>query len=180
MLVPIAFDVTRTSTPGICAHSVTSLGTTGMLSGLAENSMSALSPSADTFLPPTALKLMRHAAVPAGVDVRSIGSGGESLGADLHAWGHEVLGAPINEIYGQTECNLVISTCHGAMELKPGSMGKAVPGHDVAIIGADGAGKIVHRDRKSGVRQEIGRAVPRAAGFDHRHALAEFGRGGLS
>ncbi len=90
------------------------------------------------FLPPTALKLMRQAQVPGDVDIRSVGSGGESLGADLHAWGREVLRAPINEIYGQTECNLVVSTCHGAMELKPGSMGLAVPGHDVAIIDGQG------------------------------------------
>ncbi len=93
------------------------------------------------FLPPTALKLMRQAPVPDGVDIRSIGSGGESLGADLHAWGHEALGAPINEIYGQTECNLVVSTCHAAMEIKPGTMGLAVPGHEVAIL--DDAGKQV-------------------------------------
>lgn len=91
------------------------------------------------FLPPTALKLMRQAAVPGGVDIRSIGSGGESLGADLLAWGHEALGAPINEIYGQTECNLVISTCHGAMEILPGTMGRAVPGHEVAVIDSGGA-----------------------------------------
>ncbi|MEO1580131.1 MAG: AMP-binding protein, partial [Pseudomonadota bacterium] len=90
------------------------------------------------FLPPTALKLMRQAAVPGGVDLRSIGSGGESLGADLLAWGHEALGAPINEIYGQTECNLVVSTCHGAMEIRPGTMGRAVPGHEVAVIDSGG------------------------------------------
>ncbi|MBT8454997.1 MAG: AMP-binding protein [Alphaproteobacteria bacterium] len=90
------------------------------------------------FLPPTALKLMRQAPVPRGVDIRSIGSGGESLGADLLAWGHESLGAPINEIYGQTECNLVISTCHGAMDIRPGTMGRAVPGHEVAILDGEG------------------------------------------
>jgi acetyl-CoA synthetase len=91
------------------------------------------------FLPPTALKLMRQARVPGDVDIRSVGSGGESLGADLHEWAAERLRAPINEIYGQTECNLVISTCHGAMEMKPGSMGLAVPGHEVAVLDAGGA-----------------------------------------
>jgi acetyl-CoA synthetase len=90
------------------------------------------------FLPPTALKLMRQARVPGDVDIRSVGSGGESLGADLHDWAREALRAPINEIYGQTECNLVISTCHGAMDLKPGSMGLAVPGHEVAVLDAAG------------------------------------------
>jgi acetyl-CoA synthetase len=91
------------------------------------------------FLPPTALKLMRQARVPGEVGIRSVGSGGESLGADLHAWGREVLRAPINEIYGQTECNLVVSTCHAAMEMKPGAMGLAVPGHEVAVLDAAGA-----------------------------------------
>ena len=89
------------------------------------------------FLPPTALKLMRQAAVPQGVDIRSIGSGGESLGDDLLNWGRTALGAPINELYGQTECNLVISTRRSIMEVPPGSMGRAVPGHEVAVIGAD-------------------------------------------
>ena len=90
------------------------------------------------FLPPTALKLMRQVPVPATVDVRTIGSGGESLGADLLDWGREALGAPINELYGQTECNLVITSRAGEGVLRPGTMGKAVPGHDVAVIDAQG------------------------------------------
>jgi len=90
------------------------------------------------FLPPTALKLMRQARAPAGVSVRSVGSGGEALGADLLDWGRGALGAPINELYGQTECNLVLASCHGSMAVRPGSMGQAVPGHEVAVIAADG------------------------------------------
>jgi acetyl-CoA synthetase len=101
------------------------------------------------FLPPTALKLMRQARVPGDVDIRSVGSGGESLGADLHDWAAEALRAPINEIYGQTECNLVVSTCHGAMEMRPGSMGLAVPGHEVAVLDAAG------REVPAGVTGEI-------------------------
>jgi len=93
------------------------------------------------FLPPTALKLMRAAPVPAAVDARSIGSGGESLGTEMLAWGRERLGVNINEIYGQTECNLVISSCAGSMPVHPGAMGQAVPGHEVAII--DSAGGVV-------------------------------------
>nr|WP_222861216.1 AMP-binding protein [Maritimibacter fusiformis] len=90
------------------------------------------------FLPPTALKLMRRASVPEAVDIRAINSGGESLGPDLLDWGREVLGAPINEIYGQTECNLVVNTMASAMEVRPGMIGQPVPGHEVAIIDADG------------------------------------------
>ncbi len=90
------------------------------------------------FLPPTALKMMRAAPAPVGLGVRSVSSGGESLGADLLEWGRAVLGAPINEIYGQTECNLVLSSCAGSMQVRPGSMGQPVPGFEVEIIDGDG------------------------------------------
>ncbi len=93
------------------------------------------------FLPPTALKLMRAARVPNSAQVRSVTSGGESLGADLLDWGLTTLGAPINEIYGQTECNLVLASCHGLIEVRPGSMGRALPGFDVAVL--DEAGRAV-------------------------------------
>ncbi|MGR3758089.1 MAG: AMP-binding protein [Tranquillimonas sp.] len=91
------------------------------------------------FLPPTALKLMRQARVPDEVDIRAIGSGGESLGADLLAWGQDRLGAEINEFYGQTECNLVLCSSQARGVLRPGTIGRAVPGHDVAVI--DDAGR---------------------------------------
>ncbi|WP_298493920.1 AMP-binding protein [uncultured Maritimibacter sp.] len=90
------------------------------------------------FLPPTALKLMRQAPVPKDVSIRSIGSGGEALGADLLDWARAAFGVTINEFYGQTECNLVLSSCAGYMAVKPGSMGRAVPGHEVAVIDAYG------------------------------------------
>ena len=91
------------------------------------------------FLPPTALKLLKAATVPATVDVRTIASGGESLGDDLLRWGKEALGAEINELYGQTECNLVVSSSQSAGVYRAGTMGRAVPGHRVAVLDADGA-----------------------------------------
>lgn len=95
----------------------------------------------NAFLPPTALKMMRAAypeAPPAPLALRTVGSGGESLGAELTDWGRRVLGVTINEFYGQTECNLVVSSCSALMEPRPGVMGQPVPGHDVAILRADG------------------------------------------
>lgn len=85
------------------------------------------------FLPPTALKLMRGTAVPAGLAVRSISSGGESLGAEMLAWGQAALGAPINELYGQTECNLCITQAAGFMPVNPATMGQPLPGFDVVV-----------------------------------------------
>jgi acetyl-CoA synthetase len=91
----------------------------------------------NAFMPPTALKMMRQLA-PAGgrpgLALRSIGSGGESLGEELLDWGRATFGLTINEFYGQTECNLVVSNCAGLMPVKAGSMGRAVPGHEVAIV----------------------------------------------
>ncbi|MDA5094063.1 AMP-binding protein [Aliiroseovarius sp. KMU-50] len=91
------------------------------------------------FLPPTALKLMRQSgAVPPEVDIRSIGTGGESLGTELLRWARGALKVELSEFYGQTECNLVVSSAAGAMTVKPGSMGQPVPGHDVTVIDKNG------------------------------------------
>jgi acetyl-CoA synthetase len=90
------------------------------------------------FLPPTALKLMRQAPVPKAFGARTVMSGGESLGADMLDWGRGTLGLNINETYGQTECNLVLTSAAGLGVQKAGAIGRAVPGNDVRIIDADG------------------------------------------
>jgi acetyl-CoA synthetase len=94
----------------------------------------------NVFLPPTALKLMRQAGAAAArrATLRSIGSGGETLGAELLDWGRDAFGVTINEFYGQTECNLVVANNADLMPVRPGSMGRAVPGHHVAVIDAHG------------------------------------------
>lgn len=95
----------------------------------------------NTFMPPTALKMMRRVERPRerwDYALRSIGSGGETLGPELLDWGRDTFGLTLNEFYGQTECNLVIANCAGIMEVKPGSMGRAVPGHEVAIVDDEG------------------------------------------
>ncbi len=96
----------------------------------------------NAFLPPTALKIMRTATDPADgpqVEMRSVASGGETLGAELLDWGQNVLGVKINEFYGQTECNMIVSSCGALFEPAPGVMGHAVPGHELAVIDAEGA-----------------------------------------
>jgi acyl-CoA synthetase (AMP-forming)/AMP-acid ligase II len=66
--------------------------------------------------------------------MRSVASGGETLGAELLDWGRKVLGVTINEFYGQTECNMIVSSCAAVMEAVPGVMGQPVPGHEVEVI----------------------------------------------
>lgn len=95
----------------------------------------------NSFIPPTALKLMRQVKDPASrhaFQLRTIASGGETLGEELLDWGKTTLGITINEFYGQTEVNLVVGNCAEIMEIRPGSMGKAIPGHVVEIVDNDG------------------------------------------
>jgi acetyl-CoA synthetase len=94
----------------------------------------------NTFVPPTALRMLRTVPNPRGrfaLALRTIASGGETLGAETFAWGREALGLTINEFYGQTECNLVLSSCAAIGVAKPGAIGKPVPGHKVAVIRDD-------------------------------------------
>jgi acetyl-CoA synthetase len=95
----------------------------------------------NSFMPPTALNLMRQVDNPKrryDYKMRSIGSGGETLGEGLLQWGREVMDLEINEFYGQTECNLVVGNCAEVMKPIPGSMGRAIPGHVVEIINESG------------------------------------------
>ncbi len=95
----------------------------------------------NAFIPPTALKMLRTAPLPAGrhkLVLRTIGSGGESLGAETFAWSREAFGFAVNEFYGQTECNLVLASCARIGVSKAGFIGKPVPGHEVAVIRDDG------------------------------------------
>jgi acetyl-CoA synthetase len=96
----------------------------------------------NAFMPPTALKLMRQVRDPRNrhqFTMRSIGSGGETLGEELLEWGREVFDLTINEFYGQTEANLIVGNCAEIMNCLPGSMGRAVPGHTLAVV--DGSGR---------------------------------------
>ncbi|MFD2205243.1 acyl-CoA synthetase [Kiloniella antarctica] len=91
----------------------------------------------NAFIPPTALKMMRSIPNPEqrwDLQMRSIASGGESLGTELLDWGRKTFGLTINEFYGQTECNMIVSSCAEIMDARPGVMGRPVPGHKLAIV----------------------------------------------
>jgi len=94
----------------------------------------------NTFMPPTALNLMRQVPdIPSfGTDLRTVAVAGEPMGAELLQWGRDSFGLTFNEYYGQTECNLVLANCQRVMAVKPAHMGRAAPGHVVEIIDEDG------------------------------------------
>ncbi len=96
----------------------------------------------NSFLFPTALKLMMKA-VPEpkkkyDLNLRSVMSAGESVGATVIEWAREQLGVTINEMFGQTEINYVVGNCQAAWPVKPGSIGRPYPGHRVEVINESG------------------------------------------
>lgn len=96
----------------------------------------------NAFVPPTALRMLRSVEAPRKrftFQLRTVAAAGEALGAETLEWGREALGLTINEAYGQTECNLVLASCAAIGVSRPGFIGKAVPGHQVAVIRPDGS-----------------------------------------
>jgi len=85
-------------------------------------------------LGPTALKLMRltNVRIPP-VRVRTIASGGEAVSPEILEWVQSRFGIVLHEGYGQTECVPTIGNS-GLCPVRPGSMGRAIVGHEVRII----------------------------------------------
>lgn len=96
----------------------------------------------NAFIPPTALRMLKTQTDIARrwqLGLRTIGSGGESLGRETYDWAKAELGITINEFYGQTECNMVASSAAALFPPRPGCLGRPVPGFDLAVLGPDGA-----------------------------------------
>ncbi|MBA4177182.1 MAG: AMP-binding protein [Leptothrix sp. (in: Bacteria)] len=101
-----------------------------------------------SFLFPTALKAMMKA-VPSPrsryrLHLQAVMSAGEALGDAVFHWCRDALGLTVNEMFGQTEINYIVGNCgrwvdaqgrsHAGWPARPGSMGRAYPGHRVAVI----------------------------------------------
>ncbi len=91
-----------------------------------------------TFLTPTALKRMAQIEGPRvrwpALRLRAIGTGGEPCPGAVLEWSDQVLQIPINEFYGLTEVNHLVGNCRRLYPARPGSMGQAYPGHQLAIF----------------------------------------------
>jgi acetyl-CoA synthetase len=91
-----------------------------------------------TFLFPTALKAMMKAYPEPKkkfkFKLHALMSAGEAVGDAVYSWCDQQLGVKANEMFGQTEINYVVGNCNKFWPSKPGSMGKAYPGHQVAVI----------------------------------------------
>jgi len=66
--------------------------------------------------------------------LRFIGSVGEPLNPQAVVWGQEAFGLPIHDNWWQTETGGIMVANYAAMDIKPGSMGKPLPGIECAIV----------------------------------------------
>jgi acetyl-CoA synthetase len=88
-------------------------------------------PTAIRMLMKAGPELARRYAYP---KLRFIASVGEPLNPEAVWWGREVLGLPIHDNWWQTETGGIMIANTPAMDIKPGSMGRPLPGVDAAIV----------------------------------------------
>jgi len=95
-----------------------------------------------TFLFPTALKaMMKTVPVPRDryrLRLEAIMSAGEAVGDAVFAYCRDRLGVVPNEMFGQTEINYIVGNSAHRWPARPGSMGRAYPGHRIAVIDDEG------------------------------------------
>jgi acetyl-CoA synthetase len=94
-----------------------------------------------SFMTPTALKRLAENGDPRArwdLHVSTVCTGGESLPSEVVAWCERALGATCNEFYGLTEFNHLVGNCRELYPIRPGSMGRAYPGHLATIVDDNG------------------------------------------
>jgi acetyl-CoA synthetase len=94
---------------------------------------------------PTAIRMLMRAGLEPlrGRDLSSLrflASVGEPLNPEAVVWGREAFGLPFHDNWWQTETGGIMVANYASMEVRPGSMGKPLPGIGAAIVevGDDG------------------------------------------
>ena len=100
---------------------------------------------------PTAVRMMMKAgeAVARAYDLpalRFIASVGEPLNPEAVYWGQRAFGLPIHDNWWQTETGGIMIANFASMDIRPGSMGRPLPGVEAAILRRDADGDVVVRD----------------------------------
>ena len=88
---------------------------------------------------PTAIRMLMKAgaALARPHDLRALrflGSVGEPLNPEAVVWGVEAFGLPFHDNWWQTETGGIMIANFAAMDIRPGSMGRPLPGIDAAIV----------------------------------------------
>jgi acetyl-CoA synthetase len=77
--------------------------------------------------------------------LRFVASVGEPLNPEAVLWGQDVLGRPIHDNWWQTETGGIMIANFAACDVRPGSMGRPLPGIEAAVLarGEDGRARVV-------------------------------------
>ncbi|MDC7704599.1 acetate--CoA ligase [Vogesella indigofera] len=94
---------------------------------------------------PTAIRMMMKLGAEAlqGFELsalRFMASVGEPLNPEAVLWGLQAFGLPFHDNWWQTETGGIMIANYAVMDIKPGSMGKPLPGITAAIVQRDGSG----------------------------------------
>ena len=97
---------------------------------------------------PTAIRMLMKAGaeLPSRYDLtrlRFIASVGEPLNPEAVVWGRDALGLPIHDNWWQTETGGIMIANFRSMDIRPGSMGRPLPGVDAAIVLRAESGEVV-------------------------------------
>jgi acetyl-CoA synthetase len=107
---------------------------------------------------PTAIRMLMKVGsdAAAGYDLsalRLVASVGEPLNPEAVLWGEETLGLPIHDNWWQTETGGIMIANFRALDVRPGSMGRPMPGVQAAILRRDERGDIVVKDGEAEVAE---------------------------
>lgn len=94
---------------------------------------------------PTALRMLMRLGNASGhrlEALRLIASVGEPLNPEVVRWSQEVLGKPCHDTWWQTETGAIAVANFLSMDIKPGSMGRPVPGVEAAIVSREPDGRL--------------------------------------
>ena len=110
---------------------------------------------------PTALRMLMKAGAEraAGHDLsalRFVASVGEPLNPEAVVWGQDVLGLPIHDNWWQTETGGIMISNYPSMPIRPGSMGRPLPGIEAALVARDGQGNPIIRGGEARLVTEPG------------------------
>jgi acetyl-CoA synthetase len=97
---------------------------------------------------PTAIRRMMRAGAAARGDadlhaLRFIASVGEPLNPEAVRWGIDTFGLPVHDNWWQTETGGIMIANFAASDVKPGSMGRPLPGIEAAVLERDERGDVV-------------------------------------
>ncbi|GAA4355481.1 acetate--CoA ligase [Microbacterium rhizosphaerae] len=99
---------------------------------------------------PTALRMLMKAGADRAREhdlssLRFVASVGEPLNPEVVVWGLEAFGLPVHDNWWQTETGGIMISNYAAMDIRPGSMGRPLPGIQAAIVARDQTGSPVVR-----------------------------------